>query len=57
MTIQRSKSGLYFGDGCFGLDGIKTNNQERIINNPSKRVQPVLTFIGLLPNQLQMSLH
>ena len=33
MTIQRIKSGPFFGGGCVGLDRIKTNNQEQIINN------------------------
>ena len=38
MTIQRIKSGLeiFFRDGCIGLDKIKTNTQERIINYPLK---------------------
>ena len=41
MTVQRIKSGLFlFGGGCTGLDRIKTNNQELIINNLSKQVQP-----------------
>ena len=41
MTYQRIKSGLFFlAGGCMGLDRIKTNNQERIINNMSKQVQP-----------------
>ena len=34
MTIQRIKSGLFIsGGGWVGLDRIKTNYQERIINN------------------------
>ena len=47
MTIQRIKSSLFlFGSGCTGLDGIKTNNQDRIINNPSKQVQPITKLQG-----------
>ena len=35
MTIQRIRSGLFlFGDGCIRVDSMRTNNQERIINNP-----------------------
>ena len=40
MTIQRIKP-IIFGGGCTWLDRIKTNNQERIINNLSKQVQPL----------------
>ena len=41
MTIQKIKSGLFFfGGGCVGMDRMKTNNQEPIINNPSKQLQP-----------------
>ena len=36
---------IAFGGGCIGLDRIKTNNQERIINNRSKQVQPVIEQI------------
>ena len=39
MAIQRIRSGLFhFGDGCIRVDRIRTNNQERIINNASKQV-------------------
>ena len=42
MTFQRVKSGLFiFGVGCIGLDSIKTNNQEQIINNASTQVRPL----------------
>ena len=42
MTIQGIRSGLFvFGDGCIRVDRLRTNNQELIINNPSKQVQPV----------------
>ena len=41
MAILRIKSGLFFfGSECIGLQRMKTNNQERIINNPSKQEQP-----------------
>ena len=47
MTIPRIKSGpFFFGGGCIGLDRIKTNNQERIINDSSKQVQ--LIFLHIL---------
>ena len=46
MTIQKIKSGLFFFGGCcIGQDRIKTNNQERITNNPSKQVQPQIRFL------------
>ena len=42
MTIQRIKPGLFvFGGGCIGLDRIKTNNKEQIINNPLRQVKPL----------------
>ena len=45
MTIQRIKSGLFpLRGGCIGLDRIKTNNQERIINNLSKQGQPITLY-------------
>ena len=52
MTIQRIKSGLFiFEGGCTGLDRIKTDNQERIINNRSKQVQPLLSTTKMLAEQ------
>ena len=48
MTIQIIKSGLFvFGGGIVGLDRIKTNNQEKIINNPSKQIQTVFQLNGM----------
>ena len=42
MTIQRMKSDLIFFEvGVQGWDRIKRNNQENIINNPLKQVQPI----------------
>ena len=37
-----------FGDGFIRVDRIKTNNQELIINNPSKQVQPIDVFSKLI---------
>ena len=46
MTVQRIKSGglFIFGGGCIGLDRIKTNNQERIINNPSNKYSHFIVY-------------
>ena len=49
MTFQRSRCSLFlFGDGSIRVDGIKTTNEERIINNPSKPVQPFNTSSQLI---------
>ena len=45
MTIQKLRSGPFFLEADVGVGRIRANNQERIINNPSKQVQPLQGFI------------